>query len=974
MCRIAGIYDPNSFTLEADILRMRDAMYRGGPDGAGVFIEKNVGIAFGHRRLALLDLTEAGHQPMFSADNEIAITFNGEIYNFQEIRQILELEGGYEFHTQTDTEVIIYAYKYWGTRCFEYFNGMFALAIWDNHSKEMILARDHAGIKPLYFSLNKEPKNCQLIFASEIRAFKAFNSNWPENEDWKIPFLAYGHLPEPFTTLSGVEPLQKGCFAIFKIANSSFTVHPFYQYAYQTKVIDKQAAVQLIKEKVENAVQRHLISDAPLGVFLSGGIDSSILTVLAASFAKKQVKTLSIVFEEQNFSEDVYQRMIVQQTKVEHHSFIVTNKMLRDEFNDIMEAMDQPSIDGINTYFICKFAKEYGLTAVLSGLGADELLGGYDSSRRSELLKRLSILPAFVLAMTAHSKNEKLKRIAYLKEDSISNKYLFYRGIYTPLQIAALLNISVEKVEATLNKVRVVAAETKNEAQLASHVEQHLYMQNQLLKDTDYMSMWHSVEVRVPFLDKEVIDACNSIDPKLKYNLSEKPKMLLIEAFKDIIPEAIWNRKKQGFSFPFTTWINYIIPLKRGPLFEIKYNKLNKGIIHWSKYWTFILATTSTSELVFLQEGYSRVCFYNLDAFATMGGIEKFNRAFLYALSRLESKALLIGDAASMHDKQVEISYFNPNNYRTYNKSKILFVLKELFHAYRYDKVIIGHVNLALFGLLLKRLNPSIKIYLVTHGIEVWQKLEGMKHQLLQKADVILAVSNYTKDKLIHINGINANKIEVFHNTIDPFFQFPDQFKKPEYLINRYNIEQNDKIIFTLTRLAYTEKYKGYDKVIEVLAEIVKTFPNVKYLIAGKPDLKERTRLNELISLLKLEKNVFLIGFITDEEVTDHYKLADVFIMPSKKEGFGIVFIEAMACGLPVIAGNQDGSVDALKNGELGLLVNPENQEEMVNTLRKVLVKERDSEEQKAALQKKVSGYFGFPVFEENLKRILVNG
>ena len=973
MCRIAGIFNPSSTLLEEEILRMRDAMYRGGPDGKGIFIDQQIGLAFGHRRLALLDLTEAGHQPMYSTDKKVVLSFNGEIYNFQELRTQLE-HVGYQFHTQTDTEVILSAYQYWGTDCFQYFNGMFAIALFDILKNEIILARDHAGIKPLYYALSTEKNNHQssLIFASEIRAFKALKPDWPENKDWKIPFLAYGHLPEPFTTLDGVEALPKGTFAKFNIADASFTIYTFYQYTYQKVVKDKKEAVLLIKDKVEKAVQRHLISDAPLGVFLSGGIDSSILAILAATFSTTKIKTLSIVFEEQNFSEEVYQKMVVEQTGVEHHSFVVTNKMLRDEFQDIMEAMDQPSIDGINTYFICKFAKAYGLTAVLSGLGADELLGGYDSSRRSELLKRLTILPAFILAMTNYAPNEKIKRIAYLKDTSLTNKYLFYRGIYNPQQIAKLLNIPIEKVCETLKIVRVVAADTQNEAQRAAHVEQHLYMQNQLLKDTDYMSMWHSVEVRVPFLDKEVINACNSILPSLKFDLKEKPKILLIEAFKDVLPEAIWNRRKQGFTFPFTTWINHIIPTKRDADFEERYDKLNRGIIHWSKYWTFILATTPINELIFLRQGYERVCFYNLDAFATMGGIEKFNRAFLYALSRIENQFYLMAEAASMHDTSIESAYFNESNYRFHNKSKVDFVWKELLKAYKYNQVILGHVNLALFGLILKRLYPKTKMTVVTHGIEVWSKLEGMKLKLLQKADLVLAVSNFTKDKLVEVNGVDANKIKIFHNTIDPFFQFPNSFKKPDYLINRYGLNKEDKVIFTLTRLAYTEKYKGYDKVIEVLGTIVATYPNVRYLIAGKPDMRERTRLNELIAFHKLEKNVFLIGFITEEEVTDHYKLADVFIMPSKKEGFGIVFIEAMACGLPVIAGNQDGSVDALRNGELGILINPEDKVAMIQTLHSVFEKDSDTEEQKAALQKKVTEHFGFSVFEENLKQLLV--
>lgn len=968
MCRIAGIYNPQTSSLEKDILVMRDAMHRGGPDGEGVYIDKDLGLAFGHRRLALLDLSEAGHQPMQSVDGGIQIIFNGEIYNFQEIKKDLE-EKGFIFSTQTDTEVIINAYILWGTKCFDLFNGMFALAIWDKQKQQLILARDHAGIKPLYYYISDK----ELIFASEIRAFKALNPDWTENADWKIPFLAYGHLPEPFTTLQGVKPLPKGCFCVINLPSLSFSITPYYTYTYASKITDRKEALELLRENVDQAVSEHLVSDAPLGIFLSGGIDSSILTILASKYSGKILKTLSIIFEEQDFSEEIFQKIIVNQTKVEHHSFLVTNEMFHNEFSQIMEAMDQPSIDGINTYFICKFAKAYGLTAVLSGLGADELLGGYESIKRSSLLRKLMLLPSIVLGLSNKIPREKIKRIAYLQKKTLQNKYLFYRGIYNPYQIAEILDVPVKRVISVLSQVTVPPINTNDEAQIAAHLEEHLYMQNQLLKDTDYMSMWHGIEVRVPFLGKNIITACNSIDPKLKFNLKDRPKQLLIDAFRDVLPEAIWNRKKQGFTFPFVKWMYLIVPKSRGHFFESKYKQLIHSHIHWSKYWTYVLATTPTEKIIFLKNNYGRICFYNLDAFATMGGIEKFNRAFLYGLSGLENEALLLADSASMYDSYVEGEYFDAANYRVYKKQKLSFVWKELINSYKYQTVILGHVNLALFGLLIKTFRPSIKIILVAHGIEVWNKLDGLKKAILDKVDVILAVSNFTKQQLINTNGISPKKIAVFHNTIDPFFHFPTEFDKPTQLLERYNIKKEEKVILTLTRLAYTEKYKGYDKVIDSLPEVIKKHPKVKYLIAGKADEREKTRLKKMIAVNKLENYVFLIGFVAEEEISDHYKLADLFIMPSRKEGFGIVFIEAMACGLPVIAGNKDGSVDALKNGELGVLINPEDKQEMIDNLAFILGSDSYTLPRKKQLQQKVNDHFGFPHFYQNLKNQLLN-
>ncbi len=291
MCRIAGIYDPTLNNLEPQIIKMRDAMHRGGPDDFGIFIDKFLPLALGHRRLSLIDLTSAGHQPMFDAEKNIAIIFNGEIYNFLEIRKTL-ISLGHQFVTQTDTEAIIYAYLQWGTACFSHFNGMFALAIYDNRKKQIILARDHAGIKPLYYHLTKN----KLIFASEIKAFKAFDSKWPEHKEWKIPFLTFGHLPEPFTTLQDVEPLEKGTCLVIQFPSLSIKKRAFNKFTFSSTITQLPEAIELVKNKLEAAVQRHLISDAPIGLFLSGGIDSSLLTLLANKYIKKNLRTLSIVF------------------------------------------------------------------------------------------------------------------------------------------------------------------------------------------------------------------------------------------------------------------------------------------------------------------------------------------------------------------------------------------------------------------------------------------------------------------------------------------------------------------------------------------------------------------------------------------------------------------------------------------------------------------------------------------------------
>ncbi|MFN2438479.1 MAG: asparagine synthase (glutamine-hydrolyzing) [Chitinophagaceae bacterium] len=584
MCRIAGIYDPTIKDLEERIIGMRDTMHRGGPDDFGVYVDESLPLALGHRRLSLLDLSSAGHQPMHDLEKNIAIIFNGEIYNFLEIREVL-ISLGYRFITQTDTEVIIYAYLQWGPTCFSRFNGMFALAIFDQRNKQIILARDHAGIKPLYYHLSQN----RLVFASEIRAFSAFDLNWPENSEWKIPFLTFGHLPEPFTTLKNVEPLEKGTCLIIQLPSLTAKKHVFNKFKFTNTVTDLVEAVELIRNKLEGAVERHLISDAPIGLFLSGGVDSSLLTLLANKYIKNNLRTLSIIFEDATLNEEPYQKIIADKTKAHHHSFLVTENEFGQSLPDILQAMDQPSTDGINSYFISKYAKQYGLTAVLSGLGADELFGGYKSFNRTNQSELIGKLPSFLTGLISNLASDKYKKIAFLKKSDLTSEYLFNRGFFTPMQVAGLLGFSETEVNNALNKVRIEALplniHPKNKV---SWLESNFYMQNQLLKDTDYMSMWHSIEVRVPFLDKELMQAAYSISPDIKYD-PVIGKHLLIKAFNDLLPFEIWQRKKMGFTFPFYKWLNNIsISAPSNKHLEVAH-KYRKNNLHWSKYWASVL-------------------------------------------------------------------------------------------------------------------------------------------------------------------------------------------------------------------------------------------------------------------------------------------------------------------------------------------------------------------------------------------------
>lgn len=362
--------------------------------------------------------------------------------------------------------------------------------------------------------------------------------------------------------------------------------------------------------------------------------------------------------------------------------------------------------------------------------------------------------------------------------------------------------------------------------------------------------------------------------------------------------------------------------------------------------------------------------FLTLDTFLYTGGLEKFNRCFLKALDELTVEGSINAKASAMYDITCNEKYFSANRYKAFKGNKWWCVLQSIFTGIQSKTFILGHINLALIGIVIKKIHPKTKLIVIVHGIDIWQQQTGFKKKLLQVVDEIWSVSNYTKQTMLQNNPyINKDKIKIFHNTLDPYFSFPKNFSKPNYLLQRYGITENTKTIVTVTRLASTEKYKGYDFIIALLKKLNTNSANpVHYVLCGKTDEKEMQRINALIKQHNAEPYITLTGFVKDEELTDHYLLADAFVMPSKKEGFGIVFIEAMACGCKVIAGNKDGSVDALQNGALGKLINPDSIEELEAAIIESLA---DTQHNPQELQQKVIDTFGFPIFKNRLKQYL---
>lgn len=590
MCRIAGVWDRSA--EESDRLfwveQMNLLQAKGGPDASGLENFAGHGLTLGHRRLSLLDLSSTGDQPMVDASHRYWISYNGEVYNFQELRQELE-QSGYTFRSTSDTEVILAGFTRWHTAVFGRLAGMFALALWDIQDGTLYLVRDRMGIKPLFWGGWKTG----IAFASSVRALASLPELNQPSEQWQVYLLAFGHLPEPITTQANVKPVPAGHYLCFSSSTEAPTVNFYGATSTSTAWIKdvKEAQIQ-VRHSLEAAVKRHLICDAPIGVFLSGGIDSGILAQLAHRHTKA-LRTTSIYFTEAGYSEHHFQELLRQQlTHGAHHLDLITGTQFFKHLPRVLADEDQPTCDGINTWFISKMAREAGLKAVISGIGGDELFGGYPSFKRMGMVRSLKRVPNSIFSLADRVTQKKMKRLLYLGIPGAAGMYLFLRGLFVPREIARHLDMSEQEVWRILSNVPGnTLVPGKSNFEQAEYVETHWYLKNQLLRDADNMSMAHGLEIRVPFLDPMVMETANRIHPTLKA-AGQYPKQLLIDSFDDLLPEAIWKRPKMGFSFPFAEWFSHHPGSKDffDPDLHESVDALRAGQLHWSQLYVLQLA------------------------------------------------------------------------------------------------------------------------------------------------------------------------------------------------------------------------------------------------------------------------------------------------------------------------------------------------------------------------------------------------
>lgn len=560
MCGINGILGNND-ELRQRVVAMNNAMAHRGPDDEGVELLDNV--CLGHRRLSIIDLSTDGHQPFTDSTGRYTIVYNGEVYNFKEVKSNLD---EFSFISETDTEVVLYAFIKWGPDCLKRLNGMFAFAIYDRKSKTMFLARDRVGIKPLYYYHDKNT----FVFSSEIRSILSSDLiprklNTLALED----YLRYQTVQWPSTLVKDVKMLEPGSY--IEVVNNELKVSRFWDLAQSTP--DQQLGSSYeetcsdIKNLLFGAVERRMMSDVPLGAFLSGGIDSSVLVAIMSELNSKPISTFSVVFEEEAFSEKRYSDLIAKKYKTDHHPILLKPGDFLDDLPNALRAMDHPSGDGPNTYTVSRVTKEAGVSVALSGLGGDEVFAGYDIFKRAVKItnmKALNLMPRFarkgaggvLKSINPGVASQKVSDVLALRRIDLEHFYPVSRKVLLDNQIQSILNSADDSTINSCVNVFNLMKPVKDEIPLLSQVtymEVNTYMQNVLLRDTDQMSMASALEVRVPFLDHTLMEYVFRVRDKYKY--PSIPKKLLIDAVGDILPHEIVYRKKMGFVFPWEQWM-----------------------------------------------------------------------------------------------------------------------------------------------------------------------------------------------------------------------------------------------------------------------------------------------------------------------------------------------------------------------------------------------------------------------------------
>ncbi len=587
MCGIVGIASGWSNTLDGALLRKMCALItRRGPDDEGFYFGDRIGL--GMRRLAIIDI-QSGHQPVHNEDKSVWVVFNGEIYNYRELRQELQ-QRGHTLTSSSDTECLVHLYEDFGDECVSHLRGMFAFAIWDNRRKRLLLARDRLGIKPLYYSQHRG----KLYFGSEMKCLLAVDGLARSiNLKAMSEYFTYKYVPGPETIYEGINEVPPGHVAVW--SDGDFCLKRYWRLKSNP---DGEKSIGYFREgllhHLKEAVDLHMVSEVPLGAFLSGGIDSSAIVSLMAQASTRKVKTFTVGFRAGEFGVDErpFAKIIAEAYGTDHSECLYEDPQAQIEniLPAIIRSFDEPFADSsmVPNYLVCEAARKW-VTVALSGLGGDELFAGYERYRGALLAGYYQRLPRWLrqgvikrcVNMIPEGRNsglwvDRLKRFVDGGALPLAQRYQRYLAAFTDEEKAQLFSGDLlselekhggQETQLAMQKV----AESPDSLNWILLTDMETYLPDDELRKADRLSMWHSLEVRVPFLDHKLVEFVATIPSKYKLMGMEK-KYILIQALDGLIPNGILTRSKQGFSIPLANWL-------RGPLREFVHTHLSESAL-----------------------------------------------------------------------------------------------------------------------------------------------------------------------------------------------------------------------------------------------------------------------------------------------------------------------------------------------------------------------------------------------------------
>jgi asparagine synthase (glutamine-hydrolysing) len=603
MCGITGIINRRAKVEISQLSKMTDKIAHRGPDAEGIFVNQNKTCGLGHRRLSILDLSDAANQPMHSKCGNYSLVYNGELYNFKEIREILKSEG-VEFSTSSDTEVILESFIAWGSKCVDRFNGMFAFAVWNEKEEELFIFRDRLGIKPLYYSWDEET----LYFSSELKAIAPFIDQKDWDEAAIQHYFRLGYIPAPHSIYKAVRKLEEGSY--IQLNKSDFLIKNYWKLEEKVQKVtlsDENEAKTQYHDLLKSSVEYRLQSDVPFGVFLSGGIDSSTVAAVAQSISDQPISTFSIGFEEASFNESEYARKVADHLGTKHHEFVLSHKDIQDLIPEIPKWYDEPFADAsaLPTYLVSKMASEK-VTMVLTGDGGDEQFMGYGMYTWADRLYTLKTLRWFLktgLSLTKKVNNKRASQYFDFKDDEHLPSHIFSvdQGLYSARNLKKHFTFTEDYSPLLLGKTnrRLLVSE------IQSFHDLKYYLPGDLLTKVDRASMQNSLEARVPLLDHRLVEFSLNLDEKLKRKNGDS-KYLLKQVLYEYVPKELFDRPKWGFGIPLNLWLSkelkplldqYVNPqeLEKYPFYKVdeimklKEEYLDGKVYLYNQLWLIIM-------------------------------------------------------------------------------------------------------------------------------------------------------------------------------------------------------------------------------------------------------------------------------------------------------------------------------------------------------------------------------------------------